>query len=95
MTVNANSIAKHLIQIKNGIRRNANAVVKNIIHKKNIIVGILAQLFVRMTSILKSIADDSVTVCDEVANDIDGVPKIRKSHEHCFSKCREYCVNKF
>ena len=37
---------KHVIQIKNGIMINVNAIVKSIIRAKNIIVGILAYVFV-------------------------------------------------
>ena len=42
MTVNANSIVQHVIQIKNGINKHDNVSVKLIVSAKNIIVGILA-----------------------------------------------------
>ena len=45
-TVNAN-----LIQIKNGIIKHVNVNVKVIISAKNIIVGILVHVFVRIVSI--------------------------------------------
>ena len=50
MIVNANSIAQYVIQIKNGITINANASVKNIEHAKEIVLGILAHVFVRTVS---------------------------------------------
>ena len=37
---------KHVIQTKNGVMLNVNAIVKSIIRAKNIIVGILAFAFV-------------------------------------------------
>ena len=49
--VNANSIVQHVIQIKNGIVKHVNGNVKIIISVKNIIVGILAHVFVRIVSI--------------------------------------------
>ena len=49
--VNANSIAQHVIQIKNGIIKDANVNFKIFINVKEIIVGILAQVFVRIASI--------------------------------------------
>ena len=42
VTVNANSIVQHVIQIKNGINKHDNVSVKLIVSAKNIIVGILA-----------------------------------------------------
>ena len=47
MTVNANSIVQHVIQIKNRIIKHVNVNV-NIISVKEIIVGILAYVFVRI-----------------------------------------------
>ena len=44
--VNANSIVQHVIQSKNGIIKDVNVNVKNIVSVKNIIVGILAHVFV-------------------------------------------------
>ena len=49
--VNANSTAQHVVQIKNGIIKHANVNVKIIISAKNIIVGVLAHVFVRIVSI--------------------------------------------
>ena len=40
--------------------------VKNIVHAKKIIVRILAQVFVTMVRILKSVVDYSQIVCDEI-----------------------------
>ena len=47
MTVNANSIVQHVIQIKNRIIKHVNVNV-NIISVKKLIVGILAYVFVRI-----------------------------------------------
>ena len=51
MIVNANSIVQHVIQIKNGIIKHLNVNVKIIMSAKKIIVGILANVFVRIVSI--------------------------------------------
>ena len=48
--VNANAIVQH-IQINNRIIKHVNVNVKVIISMKNIIVGILAHVFVRIASI--------------------------------------------
>ena len=42
---------KYLIQIKNGIIKHVNVNVEIIVSAKNIIVGILARVFVRIVSI--------------------------------------------
>ena len=44
-------IIEHIIQIKDGIIKHVNMNVKIIVHVKKIILGILAHVFVRMTSI--------------------------------------------
>ena len=49
--VNANSIVQLLIQIINGITKLVNVNVKFIVHAKKIIIGILAHIFMRITSI--------------------------------------------
>ena len=74
MIGNANLIFKHVIQIKNRIRNYVNANVKIIAHTKKIIVGILAHVFVKMVSILKSILDTSEIACDEITSVMDIVP---------------------
>ena len=52
MIANANSIIQLAIQTKNGIMKHFNESVKVIVHaKKNIIIGILTHVFVRMVSI--------------------------------------------
>ena len=52
MIVNANSIAQHVIQNKNGIIIKHDIVnLKVIISAKKIIVGILADVFLRIVSI--------------------------------------------
>ena len=48
---NENSIAQHVIQIKNGIMKPVNASVKIIVSAKKIIAGIRAHVFVRLASI--------------------------------------------
>ena len=73
MTVNANSIVQHAIQIKNEIMINANASIKSIACAQKIIVGILAHVFARMVRILKSIPDTSVIVYDKIINATDTV----------------------
>ena len=49
--VNTNSIVEHVIQIKNGTKNLVNVNVKIIVPTKNIIVRILAHVFVRITSV--------------------------------------------
>ena len=49
--VNANTIIHHLIQIKNGLIKHVNDNVKIILSAKKTIAGILAHVFVRISSI--------------------------------------------
>ena len=51
MIVNANSIVKYVIQIKNEIIKHVNVNVKITARAKEIIVGILGHVFVRIVSI--------------------------------------------
>ena len=51
MIANTNLVVKHVIQIKNGITKHLNVTVKIIISAKKITVGILANVFVKMTNI--------------------------------------------
>ena len=51
VVVNASSVVQHVIQIKNGIIKQVNVNVKIIVSAENIIVEILAYVFVRMVSI--------------------------------------------
>ena len=51
MIVNANPIAQHVIQNKNGTLKHVNVNKQNITIMKKIIVGILAYVFVRTVSI--------------------------------------------
>ena len=51
MIVNANSIAQHVIQNKNGIIKHVNVNVKIIISVEKIIAGILPYVFVGTVSI--------------------------------------------
>ena len=53
VSVNAKAIVQHVIQTKNGIIKHVNVSLKTIVSAKNIIVGILADVFVRMVSISK------------------------------------------
>ena len=49
--VNANLILKHVILTKNGIMIKVNVDVKSISHAEEVIVGILAHVFVRKVGI--------------------------------------------
>ena len=51
MVVNANSLVQHVIKIKSQIIKHANVSVKIIVHAKNIIVGIIAHILMKMVSI--------------------------------------------
>ena len=51
VTLNENSIEQHAIQIKHGIIKHINVSVDIILNAKNIIVGILEHLFVKIVSI--------------------------------------------
>ena len=42
-----------IIPIKNGIMVNGNVIVKNFVHAKKVIVGILAHVFLRIVGIYK------------------------------------------
>ena len=53
LMVSVNSIIKNVIQIKNRIMKDVNMSVKIIVHAKKIIVGILANIFVRIAIIQK------------------------------------------
>ena len=53
MIVNAKSIVQNVNQIKNGIIKHVNVNKKIVAHEKEIIVGILGHIFVRMISIKK------------------------------------------
>ena len=48
---NTNSIVQHVVQNKNRIIKHINVNVKNIISAKEIIVGILTNVFTRIASI--------------------------------------------
>ena len=50
-----------------------NVSVKIILWAKEMIVGILAQVFMRMVKQLKNIADITVILSDEIINVMDGV----------------------
>ena len=51
VTLNENSIEQHVIQIKHGIIKRVNVSVDIILNAKNIIVGVLEHLFVKIVSI--------------------------------------------
>ena len=51
MITNEISIVEHAIQIKDGIIKHVNVNVKVIVNGKEIIVGILSHVFVRIASI--------------------------------------------
>ena len=48
MIVNANSRVQHVIQTKNGIMINTNAIVRGTVDVRKINVGIVAHVFVRI-----------------------------------------------
>ena len=50
MILNVNSIVQPAIKIKNGIMNHVNVSVKSVVHVKNITVGILAHVFVRIVA---------------------------------------------
>ena len=52
MILNANSIAQHAFQIKNGIMINVNVSVKGVIRQNKTRVGILANVFVNTGQVL-------------------------------------------
>ena len=56
-------MVQFVIQIKNLIIKQVNVNVKTFVSAKKIIIGILAHVFVKVISILKSIADKSMTKC--------------------------------
>ena len=60
---NVSSIVQLAVQIKNRIMKHVNVSVKIMVYAKKIVVGILADEFVRIASIYKSIADASLIVC--------------------------------
>ena len=51
VTLNENSIEQHVIQIKHAIIKHVNVSVDIILNAKNIIVGVLEHLFVKIVSI--------------------------------------------
>ena len=77
-----------VIQIKIGIIKHVNENVKIIISAKMIIVGILAQVFVRIASITGT----SVIGFDKIKSVMVIVSK--KNNRYYSNKCFEYCFNK-
>ena len=65
VTVNANSLVQHVIQITNGIMKHINLSVKVIVSENEIIVGVLAHVFVKI------ITDISVIDWDEIIFVVD------------------------
>ena len=53
MIANANSIVQLAFQIKNGVMKHVHVSVKDIVHARKIIVGILAHVFLKIVSIEK------------------------------------------
>ena len=53
MILNANSIVQHVTQIKNGIIKHVNVNKNIIVHAKEITVGNLAHVFMRIANIEK------------------------------------------
>ena len=75
--VNTNSIVQHVTQIKNGIMKDANMSVKIVIITEKIKVWTLADLFMKLASIV----DESVIMCNEVLNITSN-----KSQKCCFHR---------
>ena len=73
--VNTNSIVQHVTQIKNGIMKDANMSVKTVIITEKIKVWTLADLFMKLASIV----DESVIMCNEVLNITSNIPTNLKS----------------
>ena len=71
MIENVSSIVQFAIQIKNRIMKHVNVSVKIMVYAKKIVVGILADEFVRIASIYKSIADASLIVCEKFISVMD------------------------
>ena len=70
--VNADSLLKHIKQIKNGTIKHINVILEIIVSAKVIIVGVdLITCICENSKYLKSIADDSAIVCDEIIDAID------------------------
>ena len=95
--VNANSVLKNAIPIKNGIIKHVNVNLKIILHVKMVIVRILAHVFVRRASaILFSIADTSVIECDEIIFVIDilSIKKTNAIAANVISSASMNCYNK-
>ena len=71
MIENVSSIVQFAIQIKNRIMKHVNVSVKIMVYAKKIVVGILADEFVRIASIYKIIADASLIVCEKFISVLD------------------------
>ena len=69
MTINANLLIKNVIQIKSFMTINVNVSVnikKNLVHVKNIMIGILPFVFESNYAYMKTLTEDSVVTCDEI-----------------------------
>ena len=86
VTVNANSLVQHVIQITNGIMKHINLSVKVIVSENEIIVGILAHVFV------KSITDISVIDWDEIIFVID-IVSTKKTNTIATNVKSTACIN--
>ena len=69
VTVKANSIVQHVIQIRNGIIKHVNVNVEIIVRANKIILGILC--ICENSKYLKSIADTLLIECDEIISVMD------------------------
>ena len=88
--VNANSIAHHVIQIKNGIIKHVIVNVKIIMNVKKITVRILAHLFVRIANFKKY----CWYLSDRVWWNYNCYGYfINKNGKYYSNKCYKYCFN--
>ena len=71
--INANSILKYAIQIKNGITKHVNVNAKIIVSAKKIIVGILTTFICENSKYLKRIPATSMADCDEIITVMDTI----------------------
>ena len=89
---NVNLIVQHITQIRNGIIKHVNMNVKIIVDAKTIIVGILANVFGRITNIKQKYC---WYFSDRVWWNYNCYGYcINKNDKYCSNKCCKYCFNK-
>ena len=73
MIIHTNSIVQHVTQIKNGVMKHVNVSVKIIVRTKKDYSCNPGTCVCESGKYLKSIADTSVIVCDEIINATDSL----------------------